>query len=103
MRLFVGIGLPTKIGERLVRAAHGLLPAEAGKSAGVRWTRPGNLHLTLSFLGQVEPARLKPIQRSLATLRAARLEIELGGVGASLASCMRGCNRRLFFSPSPNR
>jgi RNA 2',3'-cyclic 3'-phosphodiesterase len=78
MRLFVGTGLPTKIGERLVRAAHGLLPAEAGKSTGVRWTRPGNLHLTLSFLGQVEPARLKPIQQSLA----ARLEIELGGVGA---------------------
>jgi 2'-5' RNA ligase len=81
MRVFIGIGLPTQVGERLARAANRLLPSETGTDARVRWTQPSNMHVTLSFLGQVEPARLGQIQESLATLRAVRLRLELSGIG----------------------
>ena len=81
MRVFIGIGLPIQVGERLARAANRLLPPGTGHGARVRWTQPSNLHVTLSFLGQVEPARLEPIRESLATLRAGRLHLELSGIG----------------------
>jgi 2'-5' RNA ligase len=82
MRLFIGIGLPVKVGERLLREASRLFPAGAGDSVRIRWARPGDLHLTLAFLGQVDPARVQGIQRSLAMIDAARLHLELRGVAA---------------------
>jgi 2'-5' RNA ligase len=82
MRLFIGIGLPMQVGERLLRAASRLLPAGAGDGVRIRWVRPVDLHLTLAFLGQVDPARLERIQRSLAMLDAALLHLELSGVAA---------------------
>jgi 2'-5' RNA ligase len=81
MRLFVGIGLPIQVGERLAAAASGLLPWEASNSTPIRPTAPGNMHVTLSFLGQTDPARLEAIQQGLATLHAGRLRLELNGVG----------------------
>jgi len=81
MRVFIGIGLPIQVGERLARAANRLLPPGTGDGARVRWTQPSNMHVTLSFLGQVEPARLEQIQESLATLGAVRLHLELNGIG----------------------
>jgi RNA 2',3'-cyclic 3'-phosphodiesterase len=81
MRVFIGIGLPIQVGERLARAANRLLPPGTGDGARIRWTQPSNMHVTLSFLGQVERARLEQIQESLATLRAVRLRLELSGIG----------------------
>ncbi|MFW6085868.1 MAG: RNA 2',3'-cyclic phosphodiesterase, partial [Myxococcota bacterium] len=52
--------------------------------AGVRanWVRPENLHLTLAFLGGVEPSGVEAIAGALAPLSAHRsFAIELRGVG----------------------
>jgi RNA 2',3'-cyclic 3'-phosphodiesterase len=79
MRLFIGIGLPASVAEALAKSAVSLIPpASASK---IRWTPPANMHITLSFLGQVHPARLDVIQQALATVSAPGLRLELDGVG----------------------
>jgi RNA 2',3'-cyclic 3'-phosphodiesterase len=79
MRLFVGIGLPDSISEPLAKAARGLLRA-AAPAKPIRWTQPKNMHVTLSFLGQVDPAALERIKQSLTALRAHTMQLVLDGV-----------------------
>lgn len=79
MRLFIGIGLPPKLAERLAHAARTLVAA--GERSRIRWTPPENLHLTISFLGQVEPARLGGIERALSLLHSPPLRLQLEGLG----------------------
>jgi 2'-5' RNA ligase len=79
MRLFVGIGLPTPVAEALAESAVKLIaPANA---AHIRWTPPANMHVTLSFLGKVHPARREVIEQTLAKIQARGLRVELSGVG----------------------
>jgi 2'-5' RNA ligase len=82
MRLFIGIGLPPPISGFLSQAAHTLIAPEVKLRARITWTRPENMHVTISFLGQVEPSRLDDIQQSLATIRAAPLHLQLNGFGS---------------------
>ncbi len=52
--------------------------------AGVAWTRPENLHLTLAFLGDLPAARIPSLTErlTLALRGSPRLEIRAVGVGA---------------------
>jgi RNA 2',3'-cyclic 3'-phosphodiesterase len=78
-RLFIGIGLPAPVAQALAMSVVKLVaPASVAR---IRWTPPANMHLTLSFLGQVHPARLNVIEQTLATIRARRLRVELSGIG----------------------
>ena len=79
MRLFIGIGLPTPVAEALAKSATSLVvPSSATR---IRWTPPVNMHVTLSFLGQVHEARLDVIQQALATIRAPHMRLALEGFG----------------------
>jgi len=80
MRLFIGIGVPARTAEALANAATTLVGAS--QATRMRWTPPANMHITLSFLGQVHEARRDAIEQTLARTRAPRLSIELNGVGA---------------------
>jgi 2'-5' RNA ligase len=65
MRLFLAIE-PTSEARAILagvlsRATDALGPA----GAALRWITPENLHLTLQFLGDVEPGRLEPLVASL--------------------------------------
>ena len=81
IRTFVAIELPER-----VRAALAGVPAAASlpASASVRWTRPGNLHLTLRFLGDTPEEQIAPLSRALDAVAAGApsFELELGGAGA---------------------
>ena len=66
MRLFIGIGLPAPVADELAKSAPKLIQTSGSK---IRWTPPANMHVTLSFLGQVHEARLEVIQQALATIR----------------------------------
>jgi len=50
----------------------------------VAWVAAGNLHLTLKFLGGVEPARLPAIEAALTTAAASQspFDLDLHGLGA---------------------
>jgi 2'-5' RNA ligase len=71
MRLFVAVHLPDEIRGRLAAVQDRLRSIRAD----VSWVRPGNIHLTLKFLGEVEPARLD------------RIRAALGGVARETESC----------------
>ena len=80
MRLFVAVHLPDEVRERLAVVQHRL----QGVRADVSWVRPGNIHLTLKFLGEVEPARLDQIRTALEEVARASepCEAAVSGVGS---------------------
>ena len=57
IRLFVGIALPPELRLRLSLLCAGL--------PGARWVDPGNLHLTLRFIGEVDEGVASDIDAAL--------------------------------------
>jgi 2'-5' RNA ligase len=48
----------------------------------VKWVRAENLHVTLKFLGETEPAKLGPLQNVLSAIRSAEpVSLEFRGLG----------------------
>lgn len=77
MRLFLAVPLPDAVRDELGRRAAGLRPVLPPAS----WPRPESIHLTLAFLGEVEPGRLDALTRSLGAVRFARFAASLGQPG----------------------
>ena len=73
MRLFVGIGMPETIRQRLALLRGGLPTA--------RWSDPDNLHLTLRFIGEVDRGLAEDIDTALAPIRCPAFDLRLTGVG----------------------
>ena len=61
MRTFIAIELP----DELRTAIKGLCSGISGHFPGVRWSDPRNIHLTLRFLGEIDPADLDPLAGAL--------------------------------------
>ncbi len=62
-RLFVAIDLPEDVRESLGRLQTDLRQHDL---SGLRWTRPGGVHLTLKFLGETPASSLAAIEGALA-------------------------------------
>jgi 2'-5' RNA ligase len=79
MRLFVAVHLPDELRERLATVQDRLRRAQAD----VSWVKPGNLHITLKFLGETEPRQLDRIRSALADAAqgAAAFAAEVAGIG----------------------
>lgn len=77
VRSFVAIELPDAQREAL--AAH--LEVCARLAPGYRWVQPDALHLTLRFLGHLEPSKLERVQRRLLSVRGAPFTLALDGRG----------------------
>lgn len=78
VRCFVGLPLPGDWQSALDRMAGrlgGLLASRVG------WTRPGNWHVTLKFLGDVDGARLPELRAALRGVAFAPFLLRLGGAG----------------------
>jgi RNA 2',3'-cyclic 3'-phosphodiesterase len=73
LRLFVGIVLPPELKLRLSLLCSGV--------PGARWVDPGNYHLTLRFIGEVDEALAADIDDALAKIHAPGFELGLAGVG----------------------
>lgn len=76
MRLFIGIALPDSYQQRLKPLTDELASRLQSK---VRWTRPGNWHLTLKFLGEVDDSRVDDIIAALNELEFPAFDIRPGG------------------------
>jgi 2'-5' RNA ligase len=72
-RLFVALSLPVQL-LAVIDALNPRLP-------GVHWTKPGNFHLTLEFLGNVAEEAQCDLERSLSTVSAPVFDLEIRGVG----------------------
>ncbi len=79
MRIFVALEIPQTLRDELERRS---LAARRGRPKA-RWVRPEGMHLTLSFLGDTDPARLPDLHRELAVAFASEppIELEIGEVG----------------------
>lgn len=73
IRLFVGIELPSELRLRLSLLCGGV--------PGAKWVDPGNLHLTLRFVGEVDEGTASDIDEALAQIRAPRFSLALAGIG----------------------
>jgi len=73
LRLFVGIEFPPELKLRLSLLCTGI--------AGARWVDPGNLHLTLRFIGEIAEDVAADVDEALAQLRARRFTLQLAGTG----------------------
>ena len=73
LRLFVGIEFPPELKLHL-SMLETVIP-------GARWIDPGNFHLTLRFIGEVDEGVAADIDEALACLRARRFTLQLAGIG----------------------
>ncbi|MEE8445609.1 MAG: RNA 2',3'-cyclic phosphodiesterase [Alphaproteobacteria bacterium] len=73
IRLFVAIPLPADIRECLKSLCCGL--------KGAKWIQPGNMHLTLRFIGEVRNDVASELDFALSEIRAPGFELALDGVG----------------------
>jgi 2'-5' RNA ligase len=83
VRLFVALEIPPAVRENLATLMKKLSALEkqsSGKKA--RWVRPGNLHVTLKFIGEAAPHKLAEIVAALSTVRSGQLaELQFRGLG----------------------
>jgi len=77
VRTFVGLELPEA--HRLALARH--LDECTRIAPSYRWVQPDSLHLTLRFIGWIEPARLRRVERELGTIRSRPFELAMGERG----------------------
>jgi 2'-5' RNA ligase len=73
LRLFVGIDLPPELKLRLSTLCVGVPEA--------RWVDPGNFHVTLRFIGEVDEGVASDIDAALLRLKVPRFSLALAGVG----------------------
>jgi RNA 2',3'-cyclic 3'-phosphodiesterase len=78
MRLFVGIAITSHIRSTIAAFIEELRPF----APQAKWVRVENIHLTLKFLGEMEPSRVRAVQSALSTVRSAHLvTLEFRGLG----------------------
>ena len=72
-RLFIAIDLPETIQEYLESMFFGI--------PGARWVAPGQIHLTVRFIGDVDGALFYDIKDTLAEVNIPPFDLQLKGVG----------------------
>ncbi|MHC1700434.1 MAG: RNA 2',3'-cyclic phosphodiesterase [Humidesulfovibrio sp.] len=78
VRCFVGLPLPESWQAGLARVTQTL---SAELSSRIGWTRPGNWHVTLKFLGDVDEERLPDVVQALAGVGFAPFVLAVGRAG----------------------
>ena len=80
IRCFIAIEIPETIQNRLARI-QGTLRKQIQKAS---WVKPSNIHLTLKFLGDVDPQHLESIGETIqgVAIRHRSFSLGIGGLGA---------------------
>ena len=73
MRLFVALPLPVGVLKDLARLCSGL--------PGARWVAPENMHVTLRFIGEIDPPVAEEVDDLLSHIDAPAFEFRLAGLG----------------------
>jgi 2'-5' RNA ligase len=83
VRLFVALEIPSAVRDNLAALINDLRAADASSSKSkARWERPENLHVTLKFIGNVDPGKLDAIRAALADICSSRVvELRFRGLG----------------------
>lgn len=80
IRAFIAIDVPEEVKQVLSQIQEELKQTRAA----VRWVKTDSIHLTLKFLGNIDPSRIEPIAAAAAEAvkNEPPLTLELGGLGA---------------------
>ena len=80
IRCFIAIEIPETIQNQLARI-QGTLRKQIPKAS---WVKPGNIHLTLKFLGDVDPEDLESIGEAITgvAIHHRSFSLHIGGLGA---------------------
>jgi RNA 2',3'-cyclic 3'-phosphodiesterase len=83
VRLFVALEIPAGVRENLATLVKDLRTSSSPMSdERPRWVRPGNLHLTLKFIGETNAAKLEGIRSALSKVRShAAVVLKFRGLG----------------------
>ncbi len=79
IRSFIAVKIPRNVTEHI-----GKIQEEMKKySLKMRWASPENIHLTLKFLGDIQPGDVKPVREAMEETAAGfcRMTLTAGGVG----------------------
>jgi 2'-5' RNA ligase len=77
MRTFIAVRCPDEIKKQLAA-----IQKEIGGLGDLRMVEPGNIHLTLRFLGEVEDAKVPDIVEALGGIRKTPFQVSIKGIGA---------------------
>ena len=78
MRLFLALQIPPAVRKNLAE----FLAELRALSSQPRWVRAENLHVTLKFIGEVRPEKLRDIRRALSAVHSDRLvTLDFRGLG----------------------
>jgi 2'-5' RNA ligase len=64
MRTFIAIKIPKEIKDKLTKLENDLRNGVL-REAFIKWVKPGNIHLTLKFIGEVDERKLEDIKIGL--------------------------------------
>jgi len=92
-RLFIGIRPPEPVREALLDTMEAL--------DGARWIDADNLHLTLRFVGEVEPPAANDLAEALGRIDAVRFALRVAGVGAFDRSSRHGSSPHAVWARVP--
>ncbi len=73
VRAFVAIDLPAEIRER-IRESQKIVARSGGR---LNIVEPANIHITLKFLGEIDPSMIEPIARALRAVNAEPFEVTI--------------------------
>lgn len=79
VRAFIAVDIPEALRHELARLQQRIASRLPG---GIRWVAPGNIHMTLKFLGSIPAAQVAAVSQALATVRAGACGLAVGGLGA---------------------
>ncbi len=84
IRCFVAVEVPGAVQALLPPIQETLRSAVQSAGGRASWTKPGNFHLTLKFLGDVHPDAIDEVSAALQPVAAAQrpFSLEIGGIGA---------------------
>lgn len=79
MRVFIGIKLADRVHEEIEE----FLKPFKKASTPIRWVNPGNVHITLKFIGEISPEKYTQIEKRLGELHpdTGPLDLKLAGCG----------------------
>lgn len=85
IRTFVAVELDDDLRKAVAKVQEQLIGPLSHTAPGVRiqWVRPGSIHLTLKFLGDIDEARVEEIRAALvpAVKTQSRFAVDVGGLG----------------------
>ena len=85
VRTFVAVDLPEEMRTRIAGVAQAL----RGSAARLTFVVPGQIHVTIAFLGEVEPDRIPAVAASLESVRPAPFELAVGPIAGNSRSSPR--------------